>query len=260
MKQRYGGSRIRLKAPWEIEKLRKANQIVSEILSELKELLDEGISTGDLDKIAEEKIKKRGAIPAFKGYHGYPASTCISINEVIVHGIPSFERFLRTGDLVSIDLGVIYDGYFGDAAFSAFVGKAPSEEAQMLLEVTREALYRGLSKCKAKKRLGDISWAVQEVAESHGLGVVRKFVGHGIGTALHEPPEVPNFGTKGTGPILKKGMVLAIEPMLTLGSYEVRILDDGWTAVTFDGSLAAHFEHTVAITAKGPDILSDGFI
>jgi len=254
------GSRIILKAPWEIEKLRTANQIVSEILADLKELIKEDISTWDIDKIAEEKILKRGAKPAFKGYHGYPASTCISINEEIVHGIPSKKRILSYGDLVSIDLGVIFEDFFGDAAFSVFVGKAPSEAALNLLEATKEALYIGISKCKPKKRLGDISSAIQAHGESRGLGVVRKFVGHGIGRALHEPPEVPNFGVKGTGPVLKKGMVLAIEPMFTLGSFEVNILNDGWTAVTSDGSLAAHFEHTIAITEKGPYILSDGFI
>ncbi len=260
MKKRRSGSRIILKAPWEIEKLRAANQIVANILAELKELIKEGISTWDIDRIAEEKIIERGAKPAFKGYHGYPASTCISINEEIVHGIPSKKRILSYGDLVSIDLGVIFEGYFGDAAFSAFVGEPPTEAAEKLLKVTKEALYIGISKCKPKKRLGDISEAIQGYAESKGLGVVRKFVGHGIGKALHEPPEVPNFGVKGTGPVLKKGMVIAIEPMFTLGSFDVNILNDGWTAVTADGSLAAHFEHTVAITEKGPDILSDGFI
>ncbi len=260
MRKRPGSRRIILKAPWEIEKLRAANQIVAEILHELKESVKDGVTTADLDRIAGDRISQKGARPAFKGYHGYPACTCISINEEIVHGIPSEKKIINKGDLVSIDLGVILDGYYGDAAFSCFAGQAPTEQAQRLLHVTKEALYAGIKKAKARKRLGDISAAVQNVAESHGFGVVRKFVGHGIGKALHEPPEVPNFGVRGSGPVLKKGMVIAIEPMLTLGSYEVEILQDGWTAVTRDRSLAAHFEHTVAITDKGPDILSDGFI
>ncbi len=260
MKNRPGSRRIILKAPWEIEKLRAANQIVSDILLELKGLVREGITTKDLDEVAEDRIKRVGAKPAFKGYHGYPACTCISVNEEIVHGIPSRKKVLKGGDLVSIDLGVILDGYYGDAAFSCFAGQAPSDQAQELLEVTKKALYAGIAKAKARKRLGDISYAIQEVAQSHGFGVVRKFVGHGIGRALHEPPEVPNYGAKGTGPVLKKGMVLAIEPMLTMGSYEVEIMSDGWTAVTADRSLAAHFEHTIAITDKGPEILSEGFM
>jgi len=260
VKKRPGSRRIILKAPWEIEKLRAANQIVAEILAELKELITSGITTGELDRIAAERIKQKGAKPAFKGYHGYPACTCISLNEEIVHGIPSDKKVIKEGDLVSVDLGVILDGYFGDAAFSTFAGSPPTEQARKLAEVTKEALYAGIAKAKHKKRLGDISAAIQNVAEGHGFGVVRKFVGHGIGKALHEPPEVPNFGTRGTGPVLRKGMVLAIEPMLTIGSYDVDILDDGWTAVTGDRSLSAHFEHTIAITDKGADILSDGFI
>jgi methionyl aminopeptidase len=260
VKKSKGPRRIILKAPWEIEKLRAANQIVAEILAELRECLNDGISTAEIDRIAAERIQQRGAKPAFKGYHGYPAVTCISVNEEIVHGIPSDQRLVREGDLVSIDLGVILDGYFGDAAFSHIVGGNGSDLAKRLLSVTKEALYRGISKAKAKRRLGDISSAIQRYVESQGFGVVRKFVGHGIGTALHEPPEVPNFGEKGTGPILKPGMVIAMEPMVTAGAYDVRVLDDGWTAVTADGSMAAHFEHTIAITDKKADILSDGFI
>jgi len=258
--KKIGRRRIILKAPWEIEKLRAANQIVAEILAELKENLEEGITTYDIDRIAEERIAQKGAVPGAKGYHGFPAATCISINDEIVHGIPSKQRVIKRSDLVSIDLGVIFDEYFGDAAFSHIIGSEAPEPARRFLDVTREALYIGIAKARPKKRLGDISSAIQRFAESQGFGVVRKFVGHGIGKALHEPPEVPNFGTKGTGPVLKAGMVIAIEPMLTAGSFDVRILSDGWTAVTADGSLAAHFEHTVAITSKGPDILSNGFI
>ncbi len=260
MKNRPGSRRIILKAPWEIDKLRAANQVVAEILSELREVVAEGITTKELDKIAEDRIAELGAKPAFKGYHGYPACTCISVNEEIVHGIPSEKKVLKKGDLVSIDLGVILDGYYGDAAFSCFAGSPPNEQAERLVQVTKEALYAGISRAKPKKRLGDISAAIQEVAQSNGFGIVRKFVGHGIGKALHEPPEVPNFGVRGTGPLLKKGMVMAIEPMLTIGSYEVEILADGWTAVTADRRLSAHFEHTIAITQKGPEILSDGFM
>ncbi len=260
MKKSKGPRRIILKAPWEIEKLRAANQMVAEILSELRESLKDGISTADIDRIASERIQQQGALPAFKGYHGYPAVTCISVNEEIVHGIPSDQRLIKEGDLVSIDLGVILDGYFGDAAFSQIVGDKGSDLAKRLISVTKEALYRGISKARAKRRLGDISSAIQRYVESQGFGVVRKFVGHGIGTALHEPPEVPNFGSKGTGPILKQGMVIAIEPMVTAGSHDIRVMDDGWTAVTADGSLAAHFEHTIAITDKRADILSDGFM
>ena len=260
MKKNKRPRRIILKAPWEIEKLRAANQIVAEILAELKEYLRSGISTAEIDKIASERIEQKGAKPAFKGYHGYPAVTCISINHEIVHGIPSEGRLIEEGDIVSIDLGVILDGYFGDAAFSHIVGNKGSDLAKRLLSVTKESLYRGIAKARAKRRLGDICSAIQGYVESQGFGVVRKFVGHGIGRALHEPPEVPNFGVKGTGPVLKPGMVFAIEPMVTAGSYEVRVLDDGWTAVTADGSLAAHFEHTVAVTDKKADILSDGFM
>ena len=260
MKKNKAARRIILKAPWQIEKLRAANQIVAEILAELKDILRDGITTGEIDRIAAERIENKGAKPAFKGYHGYPAVTCISINEEIVHGIPSEDRVIQDGDLVSIDLGVILDGYFGDAAFSHIVGDKGSDLAKRLLSVTKESLYRGISKARPKKRLGDICSAIQRYVESQGFGVVRKFVGHGIGTALHEPPEVPNFGQKGTGAILKPGMVLAIEPMVTAGSYDVKVLEDGWTAVTADGSLAAHFEHTIAITDKKADILSDGFM
>ncbi len=260
MKKIKGRRGIILKAPWEIEKLRAANQIVAEILSELKQHLHPGVTSGDLDRIAEERIAARGAVPAFKGYHGYPCTTCISVNNEIVHGIPSDNGFIEEGDLVSIDLGVVFDGYFGDAAFSAIVGDKGSDLAKRLLSVTKEALYKGIAKAKRKNRLGDISSAVQRYVESHGFGIVRKFVGHGIGKALHEPPEVPNFGKAHTGPVLKSGMVLAIEPMVTAGHYDVKVMDDGWTAVTADGSLAAHFEHTIAITDKKADILSDGFM
>ncbi len=256
--------RIRLKAPWEISLLRAANQVVAEVLNHLKELISPGISTWDLDKIAEEHIRQAGCEPAFKGYHGYPATICISINDEIVHGIPSKKRVLNAGDLVSIDVGTIRQGYFGDAAFSQFVSGSddshPQEDVRRLLDTTREALYLAIGRIRPKRHLGDIGATIEAYALERDLGVVRQFVGHGIGTSLHEPPEVPNYGIKGTGPLLKKGMVIAIEPMFTLGSPDVRVLQDGWTAVTRDGSWAAHFEHTIAITDRGAEILSDGFL
>lgn len=249
-------SRIRLKAQWEIDLLYTANQIVCNTLARLKELLQDGISTYEIDSMAEEIISGYAAKPAFKGYRGFPATACISINDEIVHGIPSKKRFLKTGDLVSIDLGVVYQGYYGDSALSAIVGNKGSEVAEDLIKVTENSLYAGIKKVKVKKRLGDVSNAIQNVVEENGFGVVRQFVGHGIGTALHEPPEVPNYGRRGTGPVLRAGMVFAIEPMVTQKSPEAKIIEDGWTAVTVDGGLAAHFEHTVAVTEKGPLILS----
>ncbi len=256
MKNKVAIKRIRLKAPWEIELMRTANKIVAEILQLLLEELVEGVTTYRLDAFAEKEILRRGCKPAFKGYHGYPASLCVSINEEIVHGIPSRHRKLRHGDLVSLDLGVIYKDYYGDAALSGIVGPNGPAVAHRLLEVTRGALDAGISKVRPRSRLGNVSAAIQGYVESAGFGVVRQFVGHGIGKALHEPPEVPNYGKKGTGPVLRPGMVIAIEPMVTAGSVDIRVLEDGWTAVTADGSLAAHFEHTVAVTNKGPLILS----
>ncbi len=256
MKKKLPGKKgIILKEDWEIEILRKANSIVARVLQILKEQLAEGISTHDLDQLAESEIKKSGGIPAFKGYKGYPATLCISINDEVVHGIPRKDRLLRQGDLVSMDVGVIYEGYVGDAALTATVG-APSEEAARLMAVTEEALLKGITQARPKNRLGDISHAIQRHVEGAGYSVVKQFVGHGVGKALHEPPEIPNFGRRGRGPVLKPGMVLAIEPMVNAGSHDVKILEDGWTAVTVDGSLSAHFEHSVAVTKKGPVILS----
>lgn len=246
---------IILKSPREIEKLRAANQIVATVLHELRGYIEPGVSTGELDRIADERLRFYGAGAAFKGYHGYPATACISINNEVVHGIPSNDRFLNEGDLVSIDLGAVREGYFGDAAISLLVGGG-SDAAKKLLEVTLSALLNGIDEACAGANLGDISSTIQKVVESKGFNVVRKFVGHGIGKALHEPPEVPNYGKSGCGPLLKPGMVLAIEPMVNAGGHDVQILDDGWTVVTADGSMSAHFEHTVAITPHGPDILS----
>ncbi len=254
-KKQPGRNGIILKDQKEIEILRKANSIVAWVLNKLKENLVEGITTYDLDQMAEQEIEKKGGKPAFKGYRGYPATLCISLNNEVVHGIPRKDRVLKQGDLVSMDVGVVYDGYIGDAAISATVGQA-SPEAARLIKVTENALMQGIAQARPKNRLGDISHAIQRVVEKAGYSVVKQFVGHGVGKSLHEPPEIPNYGRKGRGPVLKPGMVLAIEPMVNMGSHEVKILEDGWTAVTKDGSLSAHFEHSVAITKHGPIILS----
>ncbi|NPA49743.1 MAG: type I methionyl aminopeptidase [Thermodesulfobacteria bacterium] len=246
---------MKLRAPWEIDLLRKANAVVAEVLQTLKEVIAPGVSAWDLNKIAEEIARKRGALPAFKGYRGYPFSLCVSVNEEVVHGLPLKEKVLKEGDIVSLDFGAIYEGYVGDAAITVAVGQI-SEEAKRLMKVTEEALYKAIDKARVGNRVQDISAVIQQHAERHGYNVVRDFVGHGVGQSLHEPPEVPNFGRRGKGPPLMAGMVLAIEPMVVTGSHEVEILPDGWTAVTKDRGLAAHFEHSIVITAKGPEILS----
>ena len=249
---------ISLKSPREIEIMRRANVIVAEVLQELKARVAPDVTTLELDAIAEELTLKKKAVPAFKGYsvggRVYPRCLCASINEEIVHGIPS-SRPLREGDIIGLDYGVIYDGFYGDSAITVGIGKV-SEEAQRLMDVTEQSLYRGIQELQEGKRLGDLGAAVQRFAESAGFSVVRAFVGHGIGKKLHEEPPVPNYGEPDRGLRLKEGMVLAIEPMVNVGSYEVEIKEDGWTAVTKDGSLAAHFEHSVAITKNGPYILS----
>lgn len=243
-----------LRLPEEIEKARASNRIVAEVLSKLREKIKPGVRTRELDKFAEEIAEKRGAKPAFKGYRGYPHSLCISINEVVVHGMPS-ERILEEGDIVSLDFGVCYHGFCGDSAITLPVGKV-TPKASRLMQVTEQSLYAGIEQARSGNRLGDISAAVQGVVEDAGYSVVRDFVGHGIGKDLHEDPQIPNFGQKGRGIELKRGMILAIEPMVNEGKYKVQILPDGWTVVTRDGSLSAHFEHSIAITENGPDILS----
>ncbi len=250
-----GPAKIKLRAPWEIDLLRKANAIVAEVLQTLKETIAPGVSAWDLNQIAEEIVYKRGALPAFKGYRGYPFSLCVSVNEEVVHGMPLKEKILKEGDIVSLDFGAIYEGYVGDAAITVPVGKV-SEEAQNLMRVTEEALYRAIDKARVGNRVQDISATIQNFVEKAGYNVIRDFVGHGVGESLHEPPEVPNFGKRGKGPKLMAGMVIAIEPMVVTGDYQIEILPDGWTAVTKDRGLAAHFEHSVVITAKGPEILS----
>ncbi len=247
--------RIELKSRDEIERIREAGLVVHEVLEELARSVAPGVTTAELDRLAEARTRERGAVPAFKGYHGYPASLCISVNDEVVHGIPSPGRVLRRGDIVGLDFGVVLHGFYGDAARSVPVGEA-SPEALRLLATTREALGRAIAAASAGARLGDLGAAVQGLVESRGYSVVRDFVGHGIGRRLHEPPQVPNFGVSGTGVRLRPGMVLALEPMVNAGGPEVVTLEDGWTAVTADGSLSAHFEHTVAVTDDGPEILT----
>ncbi len=248
---------IVLKSPREIELIRAGGGILAEAIEMLRDLVKPGVSTKEIDLEVEELIRKRGARPAFKGYRGFPATVCVSINEEVVHGIPAAHRRLQEGDIVGLDLGCIVEGYYADAAVTLSVGEIASD-VQRLLNVTRESLGQGIAQARPGNRLGDISSTIQRHVEGHGFAVVRAFVGHGIGRALHEDPQIPNFGEPGRGPILKVGMCLAIEPMVTMGTWDVRILDDGWTAVTADGSLSAHFEHTIAITETGPEILTAG--
>lgn len=245
---------IVLKSPREIERMRASCRIVAEILALLKEKIVPGVTTLDLEEFAVAETKKRKAIPAFKGYAGYPYALCCSPNDRVIHGMPD-SKPLVSGDILSIDFGVLYDEFYGDAALTAPVGGVTSEAAA-LMQCTEESLYKGIDAAVAGGRLQDISHAVQSHVESAGYSVVRDFVGHGIGKKLHEDPQVPNYGVPGRGIQLKPGMVLAIEPMVNKGTYSVRVLDDGWTAVTVDGSLSAHFEHTIAITKQGPDILT----
>jgi len=245
---------IILRSPREIEKLRESNRLVAEVLHQIKEVAQPGITTEELDHLAESLLRERGAIPAFKGYRGFPCSLCTSINEEVVHGIPS-GRKLKEGDILSLDLGAIYQGYYGDAALTIGIGEI-SPEAQRLLEVTEKALYIGIAQARKGNCLSDISHSIQTFVESFGFSVVKAFVGHGIGTSLHEDPQVPNFGPPGRGPRLKPGMVFCIEPMVNIGGSEVTILSDNWTAVTADRSLSAHFEHTIAITNNGAEILT----
>ncbi|MFI5304364.1 MAG: type I methionyl aminopeptidase [Nitrospiria bacterium] len=246
---------IILKSEEEVSKISVACQIVAETLQLLKENVKPGVTTEDLDRIAEESIRKKGGIPAFKGYRSFPATLCASVNSEVVHGIPSKKHTLSEGDIIGLDLGAIYDGFYGDAAITVPVGKI-TKEAEKLIRITEESLFKGIDQAKIGNRLSDISHAVQIHVESAGYTVVRDFVGHGIGRNLHEEPQIPNYGDPGQGPRLKKGMVLALEPMVNMGDSAVNILSDKWTVVTKDGSLSAHFEHTIAITELGPVILT----
>lgn len=244
------------KSPAEIEKMRRSGKIVRQVLDEVAAMVKPGISTMDLERAAAKKIKELGAKPAFKGYYDYPCVLCTSVNQEIVHGIPNEKRVLKEGDIVSIDCGVVLDGYYGDAAVTVPVGDGQNETVKKLLKITQESLYKGIEKARIGNTVGDVGAAVQEHVEAAGFSVVREFVGHGIGTKLHEDPQVPNFGTRGHGARLREGMVIAIEPMVNIGRPGARVLEDKWTAVTEDGSLSAHFEHCVAVTSDGPVILT----
>jgi len=244
------------KSTAEIDKMRRSGRIVREVLDVLRSLVAPGVTTMDLERAAEKKIKELGAKPAFKGYYNYPCVLCTSVNEEIVHGIPSEKRVLKTGDIVSIDCGVVLDGYYGDAAITVPVDDAVKPEVRKLLEVTEASLYKGIEQAVIGNTVGDVGAAVQQWVEASGFSVVREFVGHGIGTKLHEEPQIPNFGDRGQGAKLREGMVLAIEPMVNSGKPDTRVLEDKWTAVTLDGSCSAHFEHCVAVTKAGPVILT----
>ncbi|MBI4169290.1 MAG: type I methionyl aminopeptidase [Acidobacteria bacterium] len=238
----------------EVGTMDRCNREVVRILSAVAARVAPGVSTGDLDRQAERMCREAGVKPAFKGYRGFPCVLCTSVNEEVVHGIPSPRKVLREGDIIGIDFGIVLDGYYGDAAVTVPVGRV-SPEAQELMRVTRESLRRGIAAARAESRLSDVSAAIQGYVESRGYSVVREFVGHGIGTSLHEDPQVPNYGAPGSGPVLKEGLTLAIEPMVNAGGPAVRIHPDGWTASTVDGSLSAHFERSIAVTADGPLLL-----
>jgi methionyl aminopeptidase len=242
------------KSKSEVEKMRAAGQIVARVLKRLSAMVEPGITTRDLDSEAEKMIRDAGAYPTFKGYHGYPASICASINDEVVHGIPG-KRKLREGDIIGIDCGATYQGYVGDSAITVPVGNV-SDRVKRLMETTQESLYKAIEKCQVGNRLGDVCNAVQAFVEPLGYSVVRNYCGHGIGRAMHEEPQVPNYGRPGTGPVLREGWVLALEPMINLGRHDVKVLSDGWTVITMDGQPSAHFEHTVAITQDGPQILT----
>jgi methionyl aminopeptidase len=245
---------ITIKSPREIEIMRRSGKITAKTLSMLMQTVRAGMTTADVDRLAEESIRSMGGIPTFIGYHGFTHSICLSVNDEVVHGIPG-PRVLQDGDLLSLDLGTTFEGYVSDSAVTVPIGNV-SEAAKQLMRVTQESLMFGIAQMQVGNKLGDIGHAVQAHAEKHGYGVVRQLVGHGIGTKLHEEPQVPNYGVAGTGPALRAGLVLAVEPMITEGSYDVETLDDGWTVVTADGKLAAHFEHTIVVTTEGPKILT----
>lgn len=245
---------IYLKSPAEIEKIAHACRLAGEVLVSLRSMIEAGVTTKEIELMADQKIRSAGGVPAFKGYRGFPASICTSVNEEVVHGIPS-SRKLAEGDIVSIDIGVYMDGFYGDAAVTIPIGRNDRETTQ-LLRVTEEALYKGIEKAIEGNRISDISHGIQKHVEKHGFSVVRLFVGHGIGRELHEAPQIPNYGSPGHGPKLKKGMTLAIEPMVNAGTDEVEVLEDGWTAITRDGKKSAHFEHTILVTSNTPKILT----
>ena len=246
---------IVLKTVRELAIMKEACRISAGALNVIKQAIEPGVTTGELDRLAEEYIRSQGAAPNFKGYNGYPKTACISINNEVIHGIPSDKRVINSGDIVSVDLGAVFQGYHGDNAATFAVGDV-SPEAKRLISVTEESLYEGIKAARAGSRVGDISNAIQSYVESRGFSVVREYVGHGVGTKLHEAPEIPNFGTPGRGIRLLPGMTIAIEPMINVGGSAVKVLPDGWTVLTKDGSLSAHFEHTIAITSDGPQIMT----
>jgi methionyl aminopeptidase len=245
---------ISIKSAREIEIMRRGGKITSQTLSKLIAAAKPGVTTGELNRLADESIRSMGGVPTFIGYHGYPAAICASVNDEVVHGMPG-DRVLADGDLLSIDIGTTFEGYVSDSAVTVAIGNV-DEAAKRLMRVTQECLMLGIEQMQVGKHLGDIGYAVQQHAEAHGYGVVRALVGHGVGRKMHEDPQVPNYGSPGQGTLLRKGLVLAIEPMITQGTWEVATLEDGWTVVTEDGKLAAHFEHTIAITDHGPKILT----
>lgn len=245
---------IPLKSEKEIQMLKRSGGILNKVMKKIQEFIRPGVSTLEINQLAEEWVYRENALPAFKGYNGFPAAVCTSINEEIVHGIPG-DRKLKESDIISLDLGINYDGYFSDAAVTLAIGKI-NPRAKKLIDVTKKALFEGIKQARVKNHLSDISYSIQNYVERQGFSVVRQFVGHGIGCKLHEEPEIPNFGRPHQGPVLMSGMVLAIEPMVNMGTWESEILDNGWTAVTKDRLPSAHFEHTVAITENGPEILT----
>ncbi len=244
-----------LKTSRELGIMKEACRISAGALQTVGKAVEPGVTTAELDRLAEKYIRSQGAVPNFKNYHGYPATACISINNEVIHGIPSAKRVIKAGDIVSVDLGAMFNGYHGDNAATFACGDV-SDEAKRLMQTTKDALYEGIAAATAGSRIGDISYAIQRTVEAAGFSVVRQYVGHGIGTELHEAPEVPNFGTAGRGIRLLPGMTLAIEPMVNVGGFDVKVLPDGWTVLTKDGSLSAHFEHTVVITPDGPKIMT----
>jgi methionyl aminopeptidase len=247
---------IILKSPEEIDRIRRAGRITAAAVEELMEAVKPGMSTAGLDDVAEKRIRGAGAIPSFKGYRGFPATICTSLNNEVVHGIPSKKRLLVEGDLLSLDVGAVWEGYHGDSAVTVFVGSPPSDVAEKLVRVTEDSLEAGIAQLKIGGRLSDVGHAVQQVAEGAGFSVVRDYAGHGVGRALHEDPQISNYGEPGRGPVIKPGLVVAIEPMVNVGTWRTRVLADRWTVVTADGELSAHFEHTIAITDDGPEIVT----
>jgi methionyl aminopeptidase len=247
---------IVFKSPDEIERMREAGRVTALTVERLMAAVRPGLTTAELDRLAEDSIRSEGCTPSFMGYRGFTGSICTSLNEEVVHGIPSPRRVIRPGDLLKLDVGAVFEGYHGDSAVTVFVDEPPSDRAEKLVRVTEESLEAGISQLQVGKRLSDVGHAVQQVVEGAGFSVVREYVGHGIGRALHEDPQIPNYGDPGRGPLIRQGLAVAVEPMVNVGDWPTRVLADQWTVVTADGSLSAHFEHTIAVTDRGPEILT----